>query len=68
LPLIPFTGEKRLNIIGSRARKVEWQVKYQIPRKSQSGLVLKPMPLFLRREIQPDIPIVDQYSDEMVFV
>jgi len=115
LPLIPFTGEKRLNIIGSRVRKVEWQVTYQTPKKSQSEsgnksirrlensaisqiiiaqhfaanlvgqisrrtnnrkritihaaycLVQKPMPLFLRREIQPDIPIVDQYSDEMVF-
>lgn len=33
-----MTGEKRLNILGSRVRKVEWQVTYQTAKKSQSGL------------------------------
>ena len=41
----------------------------KIPNSQEKSIraSLKPMPLFLRTEIQPDIPIVDQYSDEMVF-
>jgi len=41
----------------------------KIPNSQEKSIraSLKPMPLFLRTEIQPDIPIFDQYSDEMVF-
>jgi hypothetical protein len=61
-------GEKRLNILDSRAGKVEWQVRYQTRKKSQSGPVSKTVPLFLRREIQPDISIVvPPEADKMVF-
>jgi hypothetical protein len=39
LPPIPFKGEKKLSILDSRQRKVEWQEKYQIPKKSQLSLI-----------------------------